>query len=917
MSGNSKFLYLAIIVMIFVVAVPMGIAQITVTSLYPSMNSVQVSPSDSIEVVFNQPLDPQSIESALYLRGEFTGGIPFTYSFTYPSTIQIFPTFGLAEGEKHFVTIGSNLRSQNGTVFDSGFQATFKVKPNSVSTNFLPPVYLVLPFNSDPGDLLAVDLNNNLLPDLVVINRNNSTISFFENRMLRTGQFIAASNIALNLNPVPVLSSVNSLIDLPIQVSVKAADLNGDGYNDVIVTAPLANRIALLFNDGSKQFNFDIRYLNVFDRPVSTEIIDFDNDGDLDLIVTLFGSDQILLFENDGTGNFTERFRFETGLAPVFTSVDDFNNDGHLDLMVLSQSVEIFYGTQGRLFSREVVIDDLEFLPSSLSSDNLLGNTNQSNFIDFAITSRNDNTARIYRNESGNFSLGLTRNYVAFGRPTSITTGVLSNKNRSDLILGFNSSNHILIQRNSDSGDFNSGGITVIENVSNPVSMFTADLSFNGAMDIAVSNEGSNFVTIYFAQSERDGCISISDLEFGDVCVGETVELFLILENLCPFVLHGTISTDSEIFTIEETDFALDPNGTLRIPVQFGPLDNVEYTLEGVIDFYRDQEKSIFAGSVPFKLRGFGVEADVTVQETLNFGTGIIGSTIQQTVEIRNSGQIPVTITSVNSSNPRFSVPESVIGRLILPGQVYLMPVSFSPTSEDDFNGVIRIVYDSECESEITREVRVTGSGLPPLPDFVALSITNSVLPEYVVRQPYEFTGNFTLRNQSVSGTVRVGFLVNDELSVSNVINGANIGQAYSFTSFVSFESIGVFTLSFFVDINDAVRESDESNNEVQIQIRVVEGELIVKPNPFTPNDDGFNDLAVFDFSGLEVFQDNKVRIYTMEGREVRTLNGSGQPIITWDGIGSNNAEQPPGVYLYQALVGNRVIKQGSVVLAR
>ncbi len=88
-----------------------------------------------------------------------------------------------------------------------------------------------------------------------------------------------------------------------------------------------------------------------------------------------------------------------------------------------------------------------------------------------------------------------------------------------------------------------------------------------------------------------------------------------------------------------------------------------------------------------------------------------------------------------------------------------------------------------------------------------------------------------------------------------------------------------------------------------------------IDPNPFTPNGDGKNDLAIIDFavSNIEVPRTLRIHIFDLSGRKIRTViermtgispyygdprfGGSG---IAWDGKDDNGKVVPPGVYLVQ-----------------
>ena len=82
-------------------------------------------------------------------------------------------------------------------------------------------------------------------------------------------------------------------------------------------------------------------------------------------------------------------------------------------------------------------------------------------------------------------------------------------------------------------------------------------------------------------------------------------------------------------------------------------------------------------------------------------------------------------------------------------------------------------------------------------------------------------------------------------------------------------------------------------------------------PNPFTPNGDGLNDVARFQFQLHEVSapRDLRLRLYDVSGRLVRQLDrqlairglfGEGVEDPVWDGLDEGGGLVAPGIYLYR-----------------
>ena len=91
-------------------------------------------------------------------------------------------------------------------------------------------------------------------------------------------------------------------------------------------------------------------------------------------------------------------------------------------------------------------------------------------------------------------------------------------------------------------------------------------------------------------------------------------------------------------------------------------------------------------------------------------------------------------------------------------------------------------------------------------------------------------------------------------------------------------------------------------------------------PNPFTPNGDGINDEAKFEFPGLGEVP-GTIKIFTLGNLRVRTIEvpsgaGAKQQAI-WDGKDDTGTPMREGIYLYTIRAEGRIKCQGTVTLAR
>lgn len=134
----------------------------------------------------------------------------------------------------------------------------------------------------------------------------------------------------------------------------------------------------------------------------------------------------------------------------------------------------------------------------------------------------------------------------------------------------------------------------------------------------------------------------------------------------------------------------------------------------------------------------------------------------------------------------------------------------------------------------------------------------------------------------------------------------------------LNFPVAGVSVVRLVVDASNSGPEESLENNVAELLVSVSRGNTFtVRPNPFTPNGDGFNDVAEFNLGPLGPAAP-RLRIMNFEGRQIFTRQVSGTAIIRWDGRDSSGRDLEPGVYMYVVEDGDgSLLASGALYLAR
>src|SRR5262249_51505941 len=119
--------------------------------------------------------------------------------------------------------------------------------------------------------------------------------------------------------------------------SIVLRDLNGDGRPDVATVNPTTATVSLLFQDPAHPGSFlAARTLATGTSPWCVGAADLNGDGKPDLVVTNRGDNTVSVFLQDPTnpGAFRSPATYATGAWPESLAFRDVDGDGHVDIAV-------------------------------------------------------------------------------------------------------------------------------------------------------------------------------------------------------------------------------------------------------------------------------------------------------------------------------------------------------------------------------------------------------------------------------------------------------------------------------------------------------------------------------------------------------------------------------------------------------
>ena len=109
-------------------------------------------------------------------------------------------------------------------------------------------------------------------------------------------------------------------------------------------------------------------------------------------------------------------------------------------------------------------------------------------------------------------------------------------------------------------------------------------------------------------------------------------------------------------------------------------------------------------------------------------------------------------------------------------------------------------------------------------------------------------------------------------------------------------------------DINGNVLDAESKHGVIKVS------EIVVYPDPFTPNDDGFNDYATFvvpdSISGTVT-----VKLYSITGSKVAEISGINNSTLKWDGRNESGQMLRPGPYIYIVQSQSKTLSKGTITI--
>ncbi|MFW9606210.1 MAG: beta strand repeat-containing protein, partial [Pseudomonas sp.] len=311
--------------------------------------------------------------------------------------------------------------------------------------------------------------------------------------------------------------------------AISSADINGDGFKDLLAVNPNSDTVYTLINNGDSTFTYGTEYTfpnpnNLTNHFGSGSIFglkdiasaDFNNDGRIDFATLNTKADaSVTLFINGGNGAFSvaNQYGITPGLDPIKITADDFNNDGSPDLFLVNESGSSISVLINKNDGTGTFLTSVNYAVGNNPLDGYSVDINNDGYKDIVTSNSNGlspirGLSTFINNGDGTFAnpINHSLNYIPFG----LASADLNNDGNADLaIIGTETTNYsrvLSIMLGNGDGTY-TAHTDEVPNYS-PADIKIADLNNDGIADLAV--KAYDALYLHF----NDGSASFTPEEF-------------------------------------------------------------------------------------------------------------------------------------------------------------------------------------------------------------------------------------------------------------------------------------------------------------------------------------------------------------------------------------------------------------------
>jgi autotransporter-associated beta strand protein len=477
-----------------------GTAALLVTIVQlPLIRSVapQIGKPGTAVTIYGSGFNSVPSANAVYfgaMRAPVTSGSASVLNVTLPAGATYAPV--------HVTDTISGLSAQSDTLFHPYYDTAGLI---AGTFNFKPKINLNT--GTVPAGTIQGDIDGDGYADLLVMNSGPNNVYVYRNN--GTPHSISTATFA---TPVVLAAGIGPHFG-------KLADVDGDGRPDLIVANSTTSspKISVFRNTsvpGSISFDARVDYNAGGAAPIDIAVADLDGDGRQEIVVVAQIAEKIAIFRNNATrgsitaASFAAPVLINTGSYPYRVIIADLDADGKPEIAVnnyYSNDVYVYHNTSvtGTIatgsFASPTVISGFT-TPSGLACGDIDGD----GLTDLVVLNATTNRVSVVRNTC------TTPGVPAFAAAVSFTTGTgpedmviadMDGDKHADIVIANYTSNNITLHRNTSAiGTVTMAAPTApftLAAGNRPAGISAGDLDADGKPEIVLVNSTENTVSIY------------------------------------------------------------------------------------------------------------------------------------------------------------------------------------------------------------------------------------------------------------------------------------------------------------------------------------------------------------------------------------------------------------------------------------
>jgi hypothetical protein len=318
-----------------------------------------------------------------------------------------------------------------------------------------------------PITVMSADINGDGKMDLVVLNRNSSSVSVLLGN--GDGTFLGQQTFAAGVLPR----------------AAAMGDLNGDGKPDLALANNNAS-VSVFLSNGNGTFQAQQTFA-ASTMPRAIAIGDANGDGRSDLAVANYNVSTVSVLLGNGDGSFQAQKTHATGVNPSAVAFSDLNGDGKVDLTIANQtagSLSLLLGNGDGTFQPQQTLAT-GINPTSLA----LGDVNGDGKPDLAVSNYAVNSVGVFL-ANGNGTFQPQQTFATGALPRTAILAEVNGDGKLDLVTANVGNAFVSVLQGKGDGTFEAQQTFGTGNA--PRSVVLTDLNADGKPDLAVANSDNS-----------------------------------------------------------------------------------------------------------------------------------------------------------------------------------------------------------------------------------------------------------------------------------------------------------------------------------------------------------------------------------------------------------------------------------------